>query len=50
MKLSEQKKRRLMRATHTLHDEDLVQLLREGQNQRTNGSNSEEGQNGEVSG
>ena len=43
VKVQQQKKRRLMKAAHNLHDEDLVWLLRERENQRNNESHGDPG-------
>ena len=48
MKVQQQKKRRLMKAAHNLHDEDLLWLLRERQTQRSEDPNSAQDQNGDA--
>lgn len=48
VKVQQQKKRRLMKAAHNLHDEDLLWLLRERQNQRSEDPNSAQDQNGNA--
>eukprot|EP00435_Cladocopium_sp_Y103_P032620 s2143_g8.t1 len=52
VKLQQQKKRRLMRAAHNLHDEDLEWLLRERETQRTIAAQAgnQQFQNGEQNG
>ena len=46
VKMQQQKKRRLMKAAHNLHDDDLVWLLRECENQRNSESNQNVGDGG----
>ena len=48
VKVQQQKKRRLMKAAHNLHDEDLLWLLRERQTQRSEDPNSTQDQNGDA--
>ena len=48
VKVQQQKKRRLMKAAHNLHDEDLLWLLRERQTQRSEDPNSAQDQNGDA--
>ena len=48
VKVQQQKKRRLMKAAHNLHDEDLLWLLRERQTQRSEDPTSAQDQNGDA--
>ena len=48
VKVQQQKKRRLMKAAHNLHDDDLLWLLRERQNQRSENPISAQNQNREA--
>ena len=48
VKVQQQKKRRLMKAAHNLHDDDLLWLLRERQNQRSENPISAENRNREA--